>query len=434
MPEKDSPKEGDLGQTEVDKVFVEHGVPVGGAPVDGSQPNPGSDIDVSDLKLNPEDAIQLQRVLAGHQSGAVPEPEASVVIGEGTPDESAQTEVDLTMADRVGSDVEELLAAEMSDDGYQGVDPAEVDEALRVAAEDPDFGVDPAQVDEAVRAATSANPEASVIFDDGEDSVGPDAHGAYEAGLGDGEAEEEQLEVEYTEADFRKTMAKKHGTRRLMAIFDSSIGERKAFYSGDDDPPCLQTGGQGSPNLELYLGHISVIGEDHGKYLIGADGKFKISLDGCTDTMPFRDLKNIRDSVGRLQRMFLTYHDLLDETPNFQGEETIFLDGSTCLVGEDPLETVYSELSDLPKNKLPGHEIVTLNNDKLTVEVYNPGSLRPLLEGTIERSGGIEISIGYSGYKPIAFATISRGLDTLERAYKAFIGLDISAKPGVGNS
>ena len=67
-----------------------------------------------------------------------------------------------------------------------------------------------------------------------------------------------------------------------------------------------------------------------------------------------------------------------------------------------------------------------LGNEELVVTVYNPGRARPLFEGSMGRYGRIEISVDYSGHRPIAFATISRGLDTLELGYKAFIGLNIS--------
>ncbi len=451
MVEKDGHQEKDLGQTEIDKVFVEHGKPVGdgaGSLDASAQPNLGA--------------------TESAQPWAVPS-----VIGEGVVNPDAQTEVDLTLVDSQGlTEVEELILEEstrgagvdvsdlgegspeelllveqMPGGGYGVVSPDEVDTAITRAEDEVtqalveeagDYGViDGARVPLTIdglldRIGEGSTEEAEGVIGGAILVEGPGEEiffedDAYEAGLGDTEAEDE-LGPEYgTEADFRNEMSKRPDTTKLLKLFDSLKGERSEFRSREDRPPCLVGGGVESPDVAVYSDHVSLISET-GNYFIRLDGKFQIGVDGyITDATPFDDLKKIRSSVARLQRAFFAFHELRGEEADYYGEETRFLDGSTCLVGGDPLEIAYTKLSER-KEKLPGQENVLLGNEQLTISVYNPGRPKPVFNANIMKGGDVEIEIGYSGRNPATFASIFRGLETVEAGYKAFMGLDISPK------
>ena len=403
-------KEGENLHRGDDKVLEQYGLPVSGTlGNDGISPPNMITPELAELTGDPalmSDIEKIADALAPVGPGDQPiDPEqlgdggVPPVVGEGTPDEIAQTDIDLTMADARGLDTESA-----------GAEDVIISPLVEDYDEVPSIGVD------AILAAAVDHIDNGFLEE------------AYDAGLAPNFAFGEELK-EYTEAEFRKRMKGDKETAMLLEVFDGLKG-RSVVFNGEIEGSEYLTDQSALGDIELYESHLifkSTIPE--GCYVLRQDGELSISLNGYfKNGSPHRDLQSMSRSIGLLQRVFLAYHDLLDQTPNFPGEETRFLDGSTSLVGDEPLEMAYSTLSQQPKNKLPGHEVVVLNNKELRIDVYNPGDKDPVFSGWIDNSGEVRVDMSYSGYLPIAFETISRGLETLERAYKAFIGLDISPK------
>ncbi len=363
------------------------------------------------------------------------------VIGEGIADPNAQIEADLTLADSRNPEDRELLR---DADGAALVGDIDLDEDP-VGLEDVHIPVLPSEE-------VLDDPEglllAEEMSDDGHDPIDPDILDAAieEAECGgdaDGqtaimEGYEQPLKElaqdgtlkpkpEYTEAYFREEMNRDPSRLRLLTLFDSLKGAKTVFGPRRDNPSLL-SGDSDASQIELQLDRISIIGKDDGIYFVRSNGEFEIGSERYIDNIPFGELESMRGSLTLLQKAFLTYHGLLDETPDFNEEETRFFDASTALKDTDPLMVAYKKLSAQQTKKTPGHQIVILDNSGLGITVYNPRDIDPVFTGKIGNNGGVRIDFSYRGRLPIAFETVRRGLDTLELGYKAFMGLDISPK------